>query len=78
MSAFSVGAIAFAAGYLATIALWYFTLPSPGECPPPCDGPGMVLAGIIIFGGPLVGIVFAGVALSVRAFAMWRNRRHAA
>ena len=78
MSAFSVGALAFAVGYVATIVFWYVTLPGPGQCPPPCDSPGMVLGGIIIFGGPLIGIVFASVSLLVRALIVWRSRRHAA
>lgn len=78
MSGFSVAAIWFVAGYLAAIAFWYFTLPGPGQCPPPCDGPGMVFVGIILFGGPLVGIVSAGLALVIRALGASRRRRHAA
>jgi len=78
LSAASVGAIAFVVGYLAPLILWYITLPAPDQCPPPCDGPGMALAGIIIFGGPIVGLMAVIIALLVRALIKRREQRHAA
>jgi hypothetical protein len=64
-SALSVALICFVGGYLVPILL-FFAIPAPKSCPPPCDGPAMLLAGLVLFIGPVVGVVSALIGFFAR------------
>jgi hypothetical protein len=56
-----------------SIGIAALMMPPPGQCPPPCDGMGFLMVGVLMFAAPLLGIAFAILGASLYA----RRKRRA-
>jgi len=61
----------FCTSYFATPFAWFLAFPVPKNCPPPCDAPGCVLIGVLLFVAPIVAVLCTANGLRVR----WRRLR---
>jgi len=68
-----VALILFFTSYIATLLAWFLVFPVPKNCPPPCDAPGYVLMGVLLFVAPIVGVVCTAIGLWVRS-RLWRRK----
>lgn len=76
-SAILTAVMCFVVGYIATPILWLLAVPAPKSCPPPCDGPAMALAALLIVVGPVVGVISAFAGFLVRLHLMRRRLKSA-
>jgi hypothetical protein len=65
-------------GYVTTPFVWFWLFPAPKSCPPPCDGPAYALMGLLLFVGPIVGVILAVFGYIIQRDRLRRRARAAA